>query len=199
VSGSLRKLLGFARGNAIALLALFLALTAGAYAATVPKDSVVSSSIKNGQVRAQDLARDAVTGKAFKVKANKATTHDGDPCINAETGTFCGYDDGSSVDGRIVNTGTGLAPVTYSLDKAGIVRLSGTAGVTSYQASTDLFILPKSMRPKYEHVYGVPCGQVSLDSTCMIEIHRTGRVTRGSGTTPFAGLALDSITFRAGS
>lgn len=42
---------------AVALLALFAALAGGAYAASkAPKNSVVSSSIRNGQVRSADIA-----------------------------------------------------------------------------------------------------------------------------------------------
>ncbi len=47
----------------VALLALFVALGAGAYAATkAPKNSVTSKSIKNGQVKSQDLKDGGATG-----------------------------------------------------------------------------------------------------------------------------------------
>lgn len=51
------------RANAIAYVALFFALTAGAYAATskfAPRNSVISRSIRNGAVKRQDLAAGAV-------------------------------------------------------------------------------------------------------------------------------------------
>src|SRR5262245_11588404 len=52
----------------VAVLALFVALGAGAYAINkAPRNSVVSRSIKNGQVRTKDLAKNAV--KAQKLAA----------------------------------------------------------------------------------------------------------------------------------
>jgi hypothetical protein len=197
--GSVGRMLSYMRRNAIALLALFFALSAGAYAATqAPKNSVVSSSIENGQVRTEDLAKHAGAGHVFKVKANTATTHDNDPCVKKKAGVFCGYTDGGSSDGNFANVGHGLAAVTYSMDRQGIVRLSGTPGVTSYQSPFDVFILPKAMRPAKEHVYTVPCGQIALDATCTVGVLRNGTVTKEAGTTSFAGLGLDSISFRAG-
>ena len=53
----------FIRSNLIGLLALFVALGGTAYAVTkAPKNSVVSSSIKKGQVKSSDLANGAATG-----------------------------------------------------------------------------------------------------------------------------------------
>jgi hypothetical protein len=49
------------RSNLVGYIALFFALSTGAYAVTVaPKNSVVSGSIKNGQVKTADLARASV-------------------------------------------------------------------------------------------------------------------------------------------
>jgi hypothetical protein len=56
----LRERLSYA--NVMATIAMFLALGGGAYAASIaPTNSVVSRSIKNGQVKRQDLARSAVS------------------------------------------------------------------------------------------------------------------------------------------
>jgi hypothetical protein len=61
----LRKRLSYA--NVIASLALFIALGGVSYAATIaPKNSVRSSSIKNGQVKTADLANNAVTSAKIK-------------------------------------------------------------------------------------------------------------------------------------
>jgi hypothetical protein len=52
--------------NVVAYVALFLALGGGAYAAaTAPRNSVVSRSIKNGQVKKPDLGRHSVTTSKF--------------------------------------------------------------------------------------------------------------------------------------
>ncbi len=48
------------RSNVVGYLALFIALSAGAYAAGLPKNSVKSKQIKDGQVKAADLAADSV-------------------------------------------------------------------------------------------------------------------------------------------
>jgi hypothetical protein len=54
----------------VALLALFVALGAGAYAVnTAPRNSVTSASIRNGAVRAGDLARNAVKRKKLAPNA----------------------------------------------------------------------------------------------------------------------------------
>jgi hypothetical protein len=51
------------------MLALFVALGGTAYAVTAPKNSVVSSSIKKGQVKTSDLATSAVTGAKLGANA----------------------------------------------------------------------------------------------------------------------------------
>jgi hypothetical protein len=67
------RLIHAIRSNLVLFMALAVALTVGtAYAATTaPKNSVTSKSIKNGQVKTRDMAKQAVTGK--KVKANSLT------------------------------------------------------------------------------------------------------------------------------
>jgi hypothetical protein len=61
--------------NVVATLALFLVLGGGAYAVVIaPKNSVVSKSIKNGQVKTRDLAANSVNGA--KVAADSLTGAD---------------------------------------------------------------------------------------------------------------------------
>jgi hypothetical protein len=56
--------------NVMASIAVFIALGGGAYAAVIaPKNSVVSRSIKNGQVKRQDLGSGAVTNTRIGRKA----------------------------------------------------------------------------------------------------------------------------------
>lgn len=62
--------------NVVATSALFFALGGGAYAVTAKKNSVRSSSIKNGQVANADLRSNAVTGP--KVRNNSLTGADVD-------------------------------------------------------------------------------------------------------------------------
>jgi hypothetical protein len=50
------------RGNVVGYVAVFLALCGGAYAAGLPKNSVKSKQIKDGQVLSADIGDNAVTG-----------------------------------------------------------------------------------------------------------------------------------------
>jgi hypothetical protein len=73
---SLRRHLTFA--NAMSLVAVFIALTAGAYAAGLGRNSVKSKQIKDGAVATQDLADAAVTGpKVLDVSIGSARLADG--------------------------------------------------------------------------------------------------------------------------
>ena len=57
-----RRVAAYLRQNVLGLVAIFLALSAGAYAVQkAPKNSVVSKSIKDGQVKNPDLGAAAVT------------------------------------------------------------------------------------------------------------------------------------------
>jgi hypothetical protein len=51
----------YLRNNVLGLVAIFLAVGAGAYAAGLPKDSIKSKQIKAGAVKNSDLADEAVT------------------------------------------------------------------------------------------------------------------------------------------
>ncbi len=60
----IRKRLSY--GNVVASLALFIALGGVSYAATAERNSVVSSSIKNGQVKSVDVGNNAITSSKIK-------------------------------------------------------------------------------------------------------------------------------------
>jgi hypothetical protein len=55
------RVVRYLRNNVIGLVAIFIALAAGAYAAGLPTDSVRSKQIKAGAVKNADLAENAVT------------------------------------------------------------------------------------------------------------------------------------------
>ena len=56
-------LIRYLRDNILGLVAIFLALSAGAYAIDVaPRDSVTSKSVRNGAIKRADLARKSVDG-----------------------------------------------------------------------------------------------------------------------------------------
>jgi hypothetical protein len=56
----------YLRNNVLGLVAIFIALGAGAYAAGLPKNSVKSKQIKAGAVKNSDLADNAVTSEKVK-------------------------------------------------------------------------------------------------------------------------------------
>jgi hypothetical protein len=58
----MRRTGNFLRSNAVGFLALFVALGGVAWAATAPRNSVVSKSIRDGQVKSVDVAADAIDG-----------------------------------------------------------------------------------------------------------------------------------------
>jgi hypothetical protein len=62
----IRTLVSFLRGNALALLALFVALGGTAFAASVAKNSVTSKSVKDRSLKGVDLAGDTLTGAQIK-------------------------------------------------------------------------------------------------------------------------------------
>ena len=55
-------ILAYVRRHHLGLIAIFIALTGTAYAATAKKNSVTSKSIKNGQVKLADLGPNSVNG-----------------------------------------------------------------------------------------------------------------------------------------
>ena len=57
---------GFTYANAMATVAVFIALGAGAYAAGLGKNSVKSKQIKNGSVKGTDIHADAITSPKVK-------------------------------------------------------------------------------------------------------------------------------------
>lgn len=177
---------------AVALLALVIAMSGAAYAGLkAPKNSVVSKSIRNGQVKRADLGANAVNGaKIAPGSVSGADIQDGslgssdlgpgavaaeaprdvapnprtpaDPCDSGQTGVFCGYFDQSPDDGSWENVGGGLAPVRFYLDPAGIVHLEGLATANSAQTRARVFILPVGYRPAAKHLFGTQCWGIDL-------------------------------------
>jgi hypothetical protein len=64
----------------VSVLALFVSLSAGAYAVTkAPRDSVVSKSIKNGKVKSADVKDDGLTGTDIRESTLELVSGDGAP------------------------------------------------------------------------------------------------------------------------
>jgi hypothetical protein len=98
VGASIRRHL---RSNVVGYVALFIALSAGAYAAGLPRNSVKSKQIKDGQVRLNDLAVGSVDGsKVIDDSLSAADIQDG-----AGSGLGADQLDGVSSNG-FLQTGT---------------------------------------------------------------------------------------------
>jgi hypothetical protein len=123
----------------ISILALVVATSAGAYAVTIaPKNSVVSKSIKNGQVKGKDIANNAVNSK--KIKDGQVTSADiaDGQVSSADIGDGqVGLNDLSAAAKTDLNDASTLG----GLSVAQIVAASGGEYVEARQAAGDIDIL----------------------------------------------------------
>jgi hypothetical protein len=118
----------YLRQNVLGLVAIFLALSAGAYAVQkAPKNSVVSKSIKDGQVKSADIGDGEVTG----ADVDEASLS-GVPGANGGTVSSVGSG-GGLTGGPITGAGT-LALAPCPTDQ--ILKSTG-GGVYSCQADAD--------------------------------------------------------------
>lgn len=189
--------------TAIALLALFLAIGGGTAIALDGQNTVFSDDIVAGEVKAPDV----VDTGLLAVRPNPITSTD--PCLSRQTGIFCGTDSVSGLRGW-KNLGSGYAPVRYSRDVTGEVRLQGTmVEPQSATQSTQAFILPAGYRPSGTLEFAVAYGQKEVcsgGSGCderltVLRIEPDGDVYPaggpGTGTNYFEGVALDGVVFQA--
>jgi len=119
------------RAQGLAMLALVILISGGtaAYAATVAKNSVVSSSIKNGQVKTVDLRNGGVTG--LKLGLNAVTgDHVADDTIkgsDVDESSLGTVPNASSLGGQPASAYLrGSAYVRESAVQAGILKGDGT-------------------------------------------------------------------------
>jgi len=140
---ALRERLSYA--NVMATIAVFMALGGVSYAASVAaKNSVRSSSIKNGQGTTADLAKNAVTSvkvkdgalagadlsAALKADLNDAATLGGKSAAALSATAFQGKQ-----SGILTLTGTQQAAATLSLPAAGSYLVTYSAKVQGSDAS----------------------------------------------------------------
>ena len=168
------------RGNAIAYLALFVALSAGAYAKSnkAPKNSVVTKSIANKAVKTTKLADGAVT----EAKVAKFTTTD----VTAFSNGW------SSLTANTIPN--------YGKDVNGFVHLDGVIKGTTLQ--TAAFNLPTGFRPARTTQFG--SGNIGGGNSlaCVVTIGADGNVTPGvtptdTGCVAAGGTLLNGIVFKA--
>ena len=131
----MRRLFTFA--NVVSLIALFIALGAGAYAATaVPPNSVGSPQVRNGSLRVRDLAVKTSTLRVF-AKVESAALNDTSPA-GASQGDVIGFkntlldDQGNAIgklDGFCVFVDPSSRTCTESyLLPSGKINIVGTTG-----------------------------------------------------------------------
>lgn len=145
-----RRRIGFA--NVVAVLALFVALGGGAYAAAqAPKNSVTSKSIKNNEVKSVDLKNNQVKSEDIKNGTVKGSDVDESSLGEVPTATFASatnlraaFSNGANInmDGtggnQTVESATINAPVAGKLLITGGLRPDNNNGDDIY--SCDLMV-----------------------------------------------------------
>jgi hypothetical protein len=184
--------------NVIATLALFIALGGGAYAAaTAPKNSVTSRSIKNGQVKRVDLAKRAVTNSRIgpnavsdsKIGPNAVST--GKIADNAVTTT-------KVLDGAITTPKLGDTAVTQSKLAANSVN-----GLTNIEDGTvtGADVLENTLKfgcstPTVQSPNAGPF-QIGTDGFCAFVMHPSTSRTWTQAATDCNGVVGDSTLANA--
>ncbi len=168
--------------NVMATAAVFFALGGGAWAvATAQRNSVVSKSIRDGEVRNRDLDDGAVSAAKLKTPAQF---------------TSLGLPDAFGGCGAVGNTWANLSPdvnqrVSYYRDPAGIVHLRGVA-VKCNAALNQGLVLPSGFRPEKSQIYGplfsFGNGRLNIDAN--------GVVSPFPPSAAGSWVSLDGISFR---
>lgn len=185
----------FARSNALGLIAIFIALGGVAWAATAPRNSVVSKSIKNGQVKSPDIATGGVASSDIKTgQVRQADLAAPEPWI--ELG-----DDDFQNDWENGGDAAEYSNAAYYKDPYGVVHLKGI--IKGDTAESVVFQLPEAYRPTETQIFSVAeeTSQPDISHVYVRGVTSTNGVpgdvsVKVSGTDP-AFVSLDGITFRA--
>jgi hypothetical protein len=191
--------------NVMVTLLAFVVLGGGAYAAfRLPKNSVRSRNIVNGQVKKSDLADGAVNGKKIGPDSiNSGHIVDGQvqtSDLAQPTAHSAGVpNDPSTSCSGVTNKWRSLdalGRVGYYRDLEGRVHLQGIAEECGNPSSSTMFTLPAGFRPAH-----------SFNQFAIVDIHDTSPnalvvtsagdvypVLGGPGTEP----SLDGVSFRCG-
>ena len=161
--------------NVMAAIAVFVALGGIAWAATAPKDSVVSKSIKDGQVKPKDLGTPATFTSA------------GLP----DVGGACGPGNGDVWGDLSPNVNNSVG---YYRDPSGMVHLQGIA-IKCNAAGNTILTLPAGYRPPLQQV------MVAIFSTGAggrVNVDQAGTISPDSVVPAQTWLSLDGLSFRCG-
>ena len=190
--------------NVMVTLLAFIVLGASAYAVAIaPKNSVVSRSIKNGQVKSADAADNGLTGTDIK-----ESTLGPVPALKAsEPWHEVGAAGEPDFQNTYANSGSGFETAAFYKDREGVVHLKGFVTGTG----TTIFHLPAGYRPANGKEIDLPvvCNCTLTDSNADTVSAPTGRLQifgdvgapALNGAVNMIGnssaVSLDGITFRA--
>ncbi len=202
--------------NVMATIAVFIAMGGGAYALTLPKNSVGanqikknavgSSEIKRGAVHSADVANGSLLSGDFKAgqlpagpqgpQGPKGDTGAPPPVEGYHTPTF---ENGFKNYDELADGDADDVPVRFYKDPFGVVHLSGAVERASAPADfTTIFTLPVGYRPDAQYV-SFPVATEGHNDTVeqygIAQIDDDGRVVYIGGNVGF--FALDGITFKA--
>ena len=191
--------------NVVSVIALFVALGGGAYAAFhLPKNSVTSRNIKNGQVKTPDLASGAVNGG--KIAQNSVASGQ---IVNGQVQSSDLAKPDFQSAGLVNDPASSCAGITdqwaneaadgtvgYYRDVQGRVYLEGVAERCGNPASGNtIFVLPAGLK-SIDPFTGFPIIDIS-GAPKALAIDSSGDVSIGSSV---AGqrFSLDGVSFRCG-
>jgi hypothetical protein len=155
--------------NVIGTLALFVALGGGAYAVTAAKNSVKSSSIKDGQVKSEDVADDGLTGTDINESTLVGVTGPpGKDGTNGTDGTSSTAPTGAVMFFNLATCPSGWTELTAGRGRYLVGRPSGgTLAGTAGTALTNLENRPVGQHshtitdPQHFHTFTMPWGDAN--------------------------------------
>jgi hypothetical protein len=160
--------------NVVATIAIFAALGGGAYAATVAKNSVKSSSIKNNQVRSADVKDAAITGN----DVNEATLGQVPSAVNADSATSAQSAQTAQTAGSAQSAQT--AAQATNADQLGgrsLDRVIGINGGGSTNPDPDITLAPQ---PKTTTVVSQTIAEGPADTIVTASLSLVGGPAAGS-------------------
>jgi hypothetical protein len=176
----------------VACIALFVSLSGAGYAAfSLPRNSVQSKHIVNGQVKAPDIGANAVNGA--KVQDDSLTGGDVD---ESTLGPLAPEAIHVVADEDMANGWKNLDPFnwaafSYYKDLEGVVHLSGVLN-TSDATSSNIYTMPAGYLPCGSEIFVVQSGL----GTARVDIAFFGTVD-ASGYAADSHMSLSGISYRA--
>ena len=176
----------------VACIALFVSLSGAGYAAfSLPRNSVESKHIVNGQVKAADIGANAVN--AAKVQDDSLG---GDDIDESTLGALSPEAPHFVADEDMLNGWTSLDPFnwatfSYYKDLEGVVHLSGVLD-TSDATGPAIFSMPAGYIPCGSEIFVVQSGT----SSARVDVTNFGEMD-ATGYTADSHMSLSGISYRA--